>query len=184
MTSFRAPTRFPTPDRIVEYYAHELHHVGLGRILERRARTLRLDDGGTRALSLLDGLVEEGSASYLINGHRDLAAMRLDPTTAAPGTDAEHMQEVERVLTGVLEGRWSAAEYDGALSKLTGNALHVTGAAMLDAIWRARGRAGVMAVLRDPRQLLLQYDECAFRTPGAFRFSAPLVQRIASLGGP
>lgn len=182
VTSFRAPDRFPGPDQVVEYFAHEMHHVGLGRIVERRERSLHLDDASTRALSLVSGLAAEGGASYLINGHRNLAAMRQDPTTSAPGTDAERMQEVERALTAILEGAQSPAAYDQALAKLSGNALHLTGAAMLDAIWRDRGRAGVMTVLRDPRRLLLDYDQSACGTAGAFCFSAPLAQRVASLG--
>ncbi len=182
VTSVRSQNRYPTPSEIVEYFAHEMHHVGLEQILEGQKRGLHLDEAGERALGLVSGLVAEGSATYLINGHRDLAAMRVAPSIAAPGTDGERLATVERVLTGVLENGWDAHAYDGAMMQLAGNALHMTGATMLDAIWRAEGRAGVMVVMRDPRQLLSRYDASVAATTDAFRFPEPLARRIASLG--
>lgn len=183
VTSVRSRNGHPTPTETVEYFAHEMHHVGLGRILEREQRGLHLDEAGERALGLLGGLVAEGSATYLINGHRDLAAMRLTPTLAAPGTDGERLAAVERVLKGVLQDGWDARAYDEAMMQFAGNALHMTGATMLDAIWRAEGRAGVMAVMRDPRQLIPRYNASVAATTDAFTFPEPLARRIASLGG-
>lgn len=181
-TSCRAPGRTVTPETVTAYFAHEMHHVGLEQIIERRERTLHLDSASRRAMELLHGLVMEGSASYLINGHRDLAAMRKDPAFAAPGTDPERMALVERILSGVLEEHWSASQFDGAMADLSGNALHITGAVMFDAIWRAGGRTAVMGVLEDPRLLLVRYDDSVRGRPGAFQFASGLARRVTSLG--
>lgn len=181
-TSCRAPRRVLTAESVTEYFAHEMHHVGLEQIIERREQTLHFDSASRRAMELLHGLVMEGSASYLINGHRDLAAMRRDPAFAAPGTDRERMELVERILSGVLEGHWTATQFDEAMTGLSGNALHITGAEMLDAIWQAMGRDAVMAVLEDPRLLLARYDDSVRTRPGAFRFSSGLARRVARLG--
>ena len=81
--SFRDPGHDPGPAQVVAFFAHELHHVGLGRVIDRAQSRLTLDSAGSRAFALLRGLVMEGSASYLINGHRDLAALRRDPAFAA-----------------------------------------------------------------------------------------------------
>jgi hypothetical protein len=181
-TSYREPDHYPQPPQIAEFFAHEMHHVGLGRILDRRRSQLRLDENGQRAFDLLRDLVMEGSASYLINGHRNLAALRKNPMFAAPGDDYSRMAAVEQVLSGVLQQNWSRQRYDEAMTQFAGNALHLTGAAMLDAIWRAGGRTGVMEALRDPRQLLIRYNQSARRNPQTFHFSAPIAQKVAALG--
>lgn len=183
VTSHRSGDHFPAPGQVVEFFAHELHHVGMEAILDSRERRLRLDDEARRALDLVRGLVMEGSASYLINGHRDLAAMRIDPGLAAPGDDRERMARVERILSGVLESHWTDVQYERAMTDFTGNSLHMTGAAMLDAIWHAGGRKAVMAVLLDPRLLLGRYDETVARTTSSYRFPEDLAHRLAELGG-
>ena len=71
--------RYPTPDEQVEFVAHEVHHQGVGRILDDKRARLRLDARGAKAFDLLSSIDLEGSASYLINGHRDIAAMSKDP---------------------------------------------------------------------------------------------------------
>ena len=183
VTSHRSGDHFPAPRQVVEFFAHELHHVGMEAILDGRERQLRLDDEARRALGLVRGLVMEGSASYLINGHRDLAAMRIDPGLAASGDDRERMVRVERILSGVLESHWTDVQYERAMTDFTGNSLHMTGAAMLDAIWHAGGRKAVMAVLLDPRLLLGRYDETVARTTSSYRFPEDLAHRLAELGG-
>lgn len=171
---------YPASQEIVEFFAHEMHHVGLARILDERQARLQLDADGRRAFDFLRGLVMEGSASYLINGHRDLAGMRRDPMFA--GDDQSRMRSVAQAFNGVLNEHWPPATYDEAMTQFAGNELHITGATMLDAIYRAEGRQAVMRVMEDPRQLVLRYNQSTAKDPQAFHFPASLASQVAHLG--
>ncbi len=180
--AFRNPGAKLETQKVVEFFAHEMHHVGLGQILDRRQSRLHLDENGQRAFTLLSGLVMEGSASYLINAHHDLTVIRNDPGFAAPGDPSSQLAAVEHVLAGVLQQNWTGKQYEEAMGQFTGSELHVTGALMFDAIWRAAGREEVMQVLRDPRQLLARYNRSAGVDPQAFQFSAALAKQVAVIG--
>jgi hypothetical protein len=181
-TSYRDPQHYPDSRQIVEYFAHELHHVGLGRILDREQSHLHLNESGQCAFDLLRGLVMEGSASYLINGHRDLAFMRKSPMFTAAGDDSSRFTAVQRVLTGVLQQGWTRQQYEQTATQFDGNTLHITGATILDIIMRAQGRSAVMEVLRDPRQLLIRYNRSVRPQGGNFYFSGALARQVATLG--
>src|SRR5262245_54004062 len=126
---------YPTPEEQVEFFAHEIHHVGLSRAVERQRRVLRLDAAETRGLDFLTSLVMEGSATYLINAHRDLAAMRRDPLYADFLSRGDGLLETSQgILLEILKSSLDAEGYDRAMAPLAGNGWHSAGAMMLAAI--------------------------------------------------
>src|SRR5690348_1123537 len=58
-----------TPQQIIEFFAHETHHVGYGQILEGRKQQLRLTGGREQAWNFLAALLMEGSATLLVSAH-------------------------------------------------------------------------------------------------------------------
>ncbi len=179
-----ASSAYPTPEEQVEFFAHEIHHVGLSRTLERQRRGLRLDPAEERAMDFLTSLVMEGSATYLINAHRDLAAMRKDPLYAdllARGDGL--LATCQEILREILKASLDAEGYDRATTPLSGNGWHSAGAMMLAAIDASGGLESVTAVLRDPRALLAAYNRAArSRKPDAWAFDTELMARVTRLG--
>ena len=186
ITSFRADAgrmAYPSPRETVEFFAHEAHHVGLGQITDRLRRTLVLGELERRAFDTVVMLVSEGSATFLINAHRDLARVRSDPQYKDHLADPERLLAAfEQVLAGGLAGRLAGEDYDKALTPYVASGFHSAGALLLDAIHRRDGREGVMAVLRDPRDLLGRYNAAA--PPDQHRFDPALATRLAGLGSP
>jgi hypothetical protein len=189
-TSFAAETgklpHYPTPDEQVEFVAHEVHHQGVGRILEKTRARLRLDARGAKALDLLTSLDLEGSASYLINGHRDLAAMSKDPQFAESlSRSAELIDLCRSVLRRVLDEGLSGDAYDATIVPMLGSGWHAAGAAMLAGIDRSEGLEAVMRVVRDPRGLFAAYDAAVVRLGGPVpsKADASLDARLVRLGG-
>ena len=58
-----------TPQQILEFFAHETHHLGYGEILEHRKQSLRLAGGREQAWNFLASLLMEGSATLLVSAH-------------------------------------------------------------------------------------------------------------------
>ncbi len=187
-SSFKAASgsaaNYPTPEEQVEFFAHEVHHFGLSRTLERQRGGLRLDRAESRAMDLLTSLVMEGSATYLINAHRDLAAMRRDPLYAeflARGDGL--LATCQEILREILKASLDGEGYDRATAPLSGNGWHSAGAMMLAAIDASGGLDAVFAVMRDPRRLLDDYNGAVRRgNASAWTFDADLAARVARLG--
>jgi hypothetical protein len=190
-TSFAAETgklpHYPTPDEQVEFVAHEVHHQGLGRILDRDRSRLRLDARGAKAFDLLTALDLEGSASYLINGHRDLAGMSKDPQFAENLARSEELiASCRSVLRRVLDEGLTGDAYDAAITPMLGSGWHAAGAAMLAAIDRDGGLDAVMRVVGDPRALFAAYDAAAAKAGGSApaKDDSELASRLQHLGEP
>jgi hypothetical protein len=188
-TSYRAANgalQYPTPAQIVEYFAHETHHIGLSQIMDRTRRHLRLNSSEQRAFGFLMALVMEGSASYLINGHRSLEVMRGDPQfTENLKKGEELLQLTEQVLKSVLENNLDGEAYEKAIEPFLGSGWHCVGAIMFAAIDQASGLRAVMESLRDPRKLLVAYDRAIAKLklkPGQKWFNKSLAKRISSIG--
>jgi len=170
---------YPSPPEIVEFFAHETHHVGLGAIVDRQRAQLRFDDVERRAYDLLVMLVSEGSATYFINAHHDLARMRDDPQYREHLADPERLlATIEHLLGELLAHRLDGDAYEQALTPLVASGFHSAGALLFDAIYRGSGRAAVLDVLRDPRQLLSAYVAAG----GPHAFDRGLVARSVVLG--
>ncbi len=161
-TSYRAANgtlQYPTPGQIGEYFAHEIHHIGLSQVLNRTRRRLRLNDQERHAFSFLTGIVMEGSASYLINGHRSLEMMRRDPQFTENFKKGDELLRLsQQVLHSLLEHGLDDEAYEKATTAFLGSGWHTVGAIMLAAIDKAAGLQAVMKVLRDPRKLLAAYN--------------------------
>lgn len=188
-TSYRAANgalKYPTPSEIGEYFAHEMHHIGLSQILNRTRRNLRLNNQEQRAYSFLTALVMEGSASYFINGHRSLEVMRRDPQfTQSLNKGDELLKLSEQVLRSVLENNLGDEAYEKAATPFLGSGWHSAGAILLAAIDRAGGLRAVMKVLRDPRKLLLTYNQAIKKLKSHSErqeFDTRLAERISSMG--
>jgi len=188
-TSYRAAggaLRYPTPSQIVEYFAHETHHIGLSQIINRTRHHLRLKTSDQRAFDFLVALVMEGSASYLINGHRSLEAMRRDPQfTENLKKGDELLKRAEQVLKSVLEKNLDGEAYEQATAPFLGSGWHCAGAIMLAAIDQASGLKGVMEVSRDPRKLLVAYRRASAKLrlrATQNSFDKTLAKRISSMG--
>lgn len=188
-TSYRAANgalQYPTPSGIAEYFAHEMHHMGLSQILNRTRGNLRLNNQEQRAYSFLTALVMEGSASYMINGHRSLEVMRREPQfTESLNKGDELLKLGEQVLRSVLENNLSDEAYEKSVTPFLGSGWHSAGAIMFASIDRAGGLKAVMKVLRDPRKLLLTYNQSIKKLKSNSErppFDTRLAERISSMG--
>lgn len=188
-TSYRAAigtAQYPAPSQINEYFAHEIHHLGLSQILSRMRGGLQFNQQEQRAFDFLTALVMEGSASYLINGRRSLEVLSRDPQfTENLGKGGELLALVGQVLRSVLENNLEGDAYEKAVTPFLGSGWHSAGAIMFAAIDRAEGLKGVMKVLRDPRKLLVAYNKAAAKLksgPRQQQFERKLAEKISSVG--
>ena len=190
MTVTRAMNQrsFITNPELIEFFAHEMHHIGLTQIIRSKRQTLSLDENKSKVFRFITSLVEEGSASYLINGHRDLELMKKDPgfTNYLEKTD-ELLNTCESILSTVLEGKIiSDNDYDKLTSPMLGNGYHSAGAAILGVIDRVQGFDTIMEILSDPRKLLVKYNEAAgseSQNSAVYKFNSKLAEKISALGG-
>jgi hypothetical protein len=177
-TSFKASVGerpYPRDTEIVDFFAHETHHVGVAALAVTLRRNLVLDEVDGRAFDLLALLVSEGSATYLISAHHDLDEMRRDPQYADHLRDpAALLATIEHLLGDAL----SAADYERALTPLVASGFHSAGALLMATVYERGGRPAVMRVLRDPRRLLAESDA----DRAGHRFARALVARMAQLG--
>ena len=188
-TSYRTAngtSRYPTAIQIGEYFAHEIHHLGLSQIIDRTRSRLRLSNPEQRAFSFLMALVMEGSASYLINGHCSLEVMRRDTAIGeALNKSKELLKLSEQVLKSVLADNLEGEDYERATTPFLGSGWHSAGATMLSVIYEAGRLQAVMKVLRDPRRLLNTYNWAASKLkPDARRpvFNAGLAKKVSAMG--
>ncbi|HJY30662.1 MAG TPA: DUF5700 domain-containing putative Zn-dependent protease [Pyrinomonadaceae bacterium] len=188
-TSYRTANgtlQYPAPAQIVEYFAHEIHHIGLSQIINRTRRHLRLNNQEQRAFDFVTALVMEGSASYLINGHRSLEVMRRDlQFTENLKKGDELLKLTEQILKSVLESNLEGEAYEKATTPFLGSGWHCVGAIMLETIDKSGGLRMVMEILRDPRKLFRAYDRAIAKlklTPRQKSFDKALAKRISSLG--
>jgi hypothetical protein len=187
-TSFKASAggaAYPAPDEQIASFAHEVHHMGYGPVLETERRRLAFDPDEDRAYTLLASLLAEGSATYLINARRDLAVLARDPAySELLGRADALLQTVATVLSELLAHRLDAEGYEKAIAPLTGNGFHVAGAKLLSVVDRGGGLDAILEVMRRPTQLPAAYDRALRRTePGASSpFSGELARAIARMG--
>ena len=176
---------YPSPAETIEFFAHETHHVGLAPIIEQTRSALAMNSAERRAFEILASLVTEGSATYFINAHHDLERMRRDLQYGPPLADADRLvATIERLLGDVLDRALDGEPFEKAVTPLIQSGYHCAGALMFDAIYRAGRRERVLAVLRDPRQLLGEYNR-ALASPSAQQLrpiDGALAARTAQLG--
>ena len=173
---------YTSPAEVVEFFAHEAHHLGYGQILDRKRASLQLTPAEDQAWRFLTAIMMEGSATFLINGHETLADLHTTPEFPAYlAKVSELLPAVQDVLRRTLAGPLSDEAYDQATSTFLGMGNHAAGAKMLSVIYEKRRLEGVMEVMADPRSLLAAFNDCASPAVG-FRFDPRLAGRVAQMG--
>jgi len=177
---------YPSTDGIVGFYAHEMHHLALGQIIDSLTGGLTLVGSEQQAFAFLRYFAMEGSATYLVSERTDLAAMAKEPLYREPFAHRQALAATAReVLQHLLDGGLDEESYERAIAPFTGNGWHVVGATMFDAIDRATGRASVIEAMQDPRALPLRYDEALLQLGvpvDSLPFAIPLARRVAAIG--
>jgi len=188
--SFRESVRmmkYPSPRWIITTVAHLAHDLGLAPIIAKTRGTLALRDGEARAFDMLARLVTAGSGSYFINGDRSLGKLLREPSFARTLADPDRLLRAIEQLVGDALDRAAddtANEDTETITRLS--SIASGGALMFDAIYRAGDRAKADAVMRDPRQLLVEYNAAADalepRGDHRRRIDSALAARAAQLG--
>lgn len=173
----------PGPLQVVEFFAHETHHLGYGQILDQKRDSLRLNPAERRVWDFLSAVLMEGSATLLINGHERLDDLAREPDVAPYlARVPELMPAAEAFLRKALDGNMTDEAYDESTAPFLNMGYHATGAVLLAAIERDRGLSGVMDVMADPRRLLSVYNQCAGSSTVAFKFEPRLAAQVAHMG--
>ena len=172
-----------TPQQMVEFFAHETHHVGYGEILDRRRQQLHLVGGEEQAWSFLTALMMEGSATLLINAHGSWPELETQDHIKADLVRLPRLlPETQILLKRTLNGKMNDQEYQTAIADFLGEGYHATGVRLLSVIEEVQGRSGVLSVMGDPRKLLTVYNVCAAKTTEPFRFDPQLAKALERLG--
>jgi hypothetical protein len=179
--AWRARDHPMTSPEMVEFFAHEAHHTGYDRILERKRERLHLTESQTRAWNFLVNVLMEGSATLLINAHGSWAELeRIGHIQPDLARLPELLPKAQNVLRESLDGAMTDQQYEVAVSEFFGEGYHATGARLLFVIQEAKGKAAVFRVMDDPRILPAVYNECAGSE--TFRFNPRLAERLEKLG--
>jgi hypothetical protein len=172
-----------SPAGVVEFFAHETHHLGYGQILDHKRDSLTLTPAEAQAWSFLVATMMEGSATLLINGHERLSDLEKQPDVSPYLAKVpDLLPDMQNILRSALTGPMPEESYANAASPFFDMGYHATGAVLLAAIEKKRGLAEVMEVMADPRRLLTAYNECASESTVAFKFDSELAKRVARLG--
>ena len=178
--AWRARDHAMTSPEMVEFFAHEAHHIGYDGILERKREKLDLTESQMRAWNFLVNLLMEGSATLLINAHGSWADLeRMNHIQPDLARLPELLPSAQNILRGCLDGTMTDRQYELAVSEFFGEGYHATGARLLFAIQEARGKAALLRVMDDPRILLAAYNECVGNE--VFRFNPRLAERLEKL---
>ena len=168
-----------TPQQIVEFFAHETHHLGYGEILDRRKQFLRLAGGEEQAWNFLASLLMEGSATLLVSAHGNWAELeKQDHIQADLPRLPQLLPKAQSLLRQAMNGRMSEQEHQAAVADFFGEGYHATGAWLLNVILEVQGKRGVLRVMRDPAKFLTVYNLCAAKLDQAFRFDSILVKEL------
>lgn len=172
-----------TPHEMIEFFAHETHHVGYGEILNRRKQQLHLVAGEEQAWSFLTALVMEGSATLLINAHGSWTELeKQDHIKADLSRLPQLLPAAQRLLQGTLSGKMNDQEYQAAISDFFGEGYHATGARLLYVIEQVQGKRGILRMMDDPRKLLTVYNQCAAEKNEPFRFDPEIAKELERMG--
>jgi hypothetical protein len=64
---------------VVEFFAHKIHHLGYGQVLDQKRDSMNLTPAEAQAWTFLVATMIEGSATLLINGHEKLSDLEKQP---------------------------------------------------------------------------------------------------------
>jgi hypothetical protein len=148
---------------IIDFFAHEMHHIGYRNLSKNKLSQLRLKEMEVRAFEFISSLVAEGSATYLINGHRDINLINSHRRYAGYFDLENDLREIcERILQSILAGHIeNDDDYSKATEQLLGMGYHAAGSMIMHVIYQAGGLEPIIRVLQDPRQFLIEYNMAA-----------------------
>lgn len=179
----RGTIQATTPQQVVEFFAHETHHLGYGEILDKKKDSLKLSPGETQVWDFLVATMMEGSATLLINGHEKLSDLEKQPDIAPYLAEVpDLLPKMDALLRRAFDRPVPEEDFDQAKLPFLDMGYHATGAVLLAAIEKKRGLSGVMEVMADPRLLLVAYNECANESIVPFKFDPELADHIAHMG--
>jgi len=168
-----------TPKEIIEFFAHETHHLGYGEILERRRESLGLAGGWEQAWNFLASLLMEGSATLLVSAHGNWTELEkqnhIQPDLARL---PQLLPKAQNLLRQAMNGTMSEQDHQAAVSDFFGEGYHATGAWMLNVILEVQRKRGVLRVMRDPGRFLTVYNLCAAKLDQPFRFDPSLAKEL------
>ena len=147
----------------VEYFAHEMHHIGLARYHEKKYKSLTLNENQRRLFSMLKSIVAEGAANYLISNHRNTDEMRkYFNLSNNPDKQEKLLNSFEELITELSKGKFkNQDEYEKSNTLMLGLGYHMIGSVMLNTIDQAGGLESINKVIADPAQLLIEYNKAA-----------------------
>ena len=147
----------------VEYFAHEMHHIGLARYHEKKYKSLTLNENQRRLFSMLKSIVAEGAANYLISNHRNTDEMRkYFNLSNNPDKQEKLLNSFEELITELSKGKFkNQDEYEKSNTLMLGLGYHMIGSVMLNIIDQAGGLESINKVIADPAQLLIEYNKAA-----------------------
>jgi hypothetical protein len=154
---------FIKESEIIEFFAHEMHHIGLSKYYKNTFGTFSSDENENRLFGMLKSIVSEGSATYLINGQRNTKIMRKNLKLSDDQKDQnELLNTCEQLVADLFAGKFkNQEEFDTANTLMLGQGYHTIGAVMLNTIDQVGGIDSVMQVVADPRRLLIDYNRAA-----------------------
>jgi len=175
---------------IIDYFAHEMHHVGFHKLSHNLINRLKLDEVQKVVYGFVAGLVAEGSATYLINGHQDFSSIKNNRRYIKYFNLEKGLLEIcEGVLHSIFNGNIQGEDdFSLATKELLGMGYHAAGSQMIHVIDQAEGVEAIMKILKDPRLFFIKYNEAAKRLmakPGThsyYLFKKKLVNTIKNLG--
>lgn len=160
------------PQKLENTVAHELHHVGLQNVLNRRS-AWKGGEGTPRDLARsYVGAFGEGFAMLAAAGGPDVHPHAVSPADRRTQWDkdmgrfAEDLQEVDAFLLDVATGRLPpAAAQEKAMATFWGRqgAWYTVGYRMARLIETSFGRERLLACMEDLSKLLSTYNEAARR---------------------
>jgi hypothetical protein len=170
-----------TAGEMVDFFAHETHHVGYEQILYQR-KPHHLSQGQAQAWNFLTAVLMEGSATLLINARGDWSRLEnMDHLKPDLARLSLLMPKAQELLARSMKGHLDKQQFDDMESLFFGEGFHATGARILGVILRARGKKTVLEVMDKPTTLLKVYNECATQLNESFRFKPRVADALRGM---
>lgn len=154
---------FMSESEMTDFFAHEMHHIGLRKYYKNKFGSLSLNENQHRLLGMLRSIVSEGSATYLISNHRNMDEMQKRfQLLEEPNKQQSLLNSCEALIRQLMEGKFkNQNEYEKANQLMLGHGYHTVGSIMLSTVDQVGGWETIKKVLADPRTLLLEYNKAA-----------------------
>jgi hypothetical protein len=179
---------FISDKEIMNYFAHEMHHIGYSNLRKRQYDNLILDDNETRALGFISGLLSEGSATYLISWNKDIDVMKNRYRKFFDMGDGL-LDICSQILESIFQGKIkNVDDYSLATRPLLGMGYHAAGSRMIHIIYQAGGLKPIMKIMEDPRTFVVEYNNAAknvMQNPESdkqYLFDSDLAIRVSKIG--